>query len=260
MASGSASMAGSPSSARSSISIDSGRSLRRLPAERQQVADQPGTAASGTLDLRRQLAQPLLALGQAGVDQLHVAQDHRQQVVEVVGHAARQAAERLQLLDLPQPGLEGALLGDVVADRDQLAGGQPEVGPHLDARRAVLAPHPVLAKPAVGSSDGLAHPIPRLRLGIEERQGVFGALDLLVGPTKRLLALPVPEHTTATLVERVDHHRRVLEDGAQALGATDEIRHPRGEFGRRRAGFVRAHGKPPVLVADGSRVQHGAGI
>ena len=66
----------------------------------------------GALDLRRQLVQPLLALWQAGADQLHVAQDHGQQVVEVVRHTAGQAPDavlQVRLTRRPSTAAAGVL-------------------------------------------------------------------------------------------------------------------------------------------------------
>ena len=52
-------------------------------------------------------------------ERLAVADDHRQQVVEVVGDAAGEPADRLHLLRLPELLLERPPLGDVHGHRDQ---------------------------------------------------------------------------------------------------------------------------------------------
>src|SRR5690606_25583593 len=77
--------------------------VRRLRLER--LAAREGEQALGELGpaLRRAdgVARELAALGirrQTLLQDLHVAKDHGEQVVEVVRDAARQAADRLQLL------------------------------------------------------------------------------------------------------------------------------------------------------------------
>ena len=87
-----------------------------------------GGLLAGPADLR----QPLV--GRAGRDLVFrergEADDRSQQVVEIVGHAAGELADRFHLLCLPQVVLEAAALGDVASDCV-----------HRD-RRAVPALHP----------------------------------------------------------------------------------------------------------------------
>ena len=60
---------------------------------------------------------------------------------------------------------------------------------------------------------------PRLvfRVGIERAERVLERVDLLGRPAEPPLALPVPDLQRPVRRERVDHHRRVLEDGPEAL-------------------------------------------
>ena len=124
--------------------------LERLAArERQQGAGQLGAA----LDAVHGVLDALLDLGQAvgaARDQLQVAADDLQQVVEVVRHAAGQLADGLHFLGLLQRGLgaphglhPGQVGADVAAHRvDVLVVGRG--GPGQVAPAAVLAPIAVL--------------------------------------------------------------------------------------------------------------------
>ena len=85
--------------------------------------------------------------------QLAVADDRDEQVVEVVGDAARELADRLELLRLAQPVLERSLLGHVGEDPVPL-----RLAVLLEQCRlvadpddgAVLPPHPVLGAEEAG--------------------------------------------------------------------------------------------------------------
>ena len=79
------------------VEVDQRAGDRLAAAERQQLAGELGRAVGGLGDLQRVLARRLV-LGQARQHQVHVAADDRQQVVEVVGHAAGEPADRLHLL------------------------------------------------------------------------------------------------------------------------------------------------------------------
>ena len=70
-----------------------------LPAEGQQLAGQACCALPGFVDLF-QLFPERIVDPQFGERHYAVAIDHRQQVVEVVGHSARQASDRLHFLCL----------------------------------------------------------------------------------------------------------------------------------------------------------------
>jgi hypothetical protein len=100
---------------------------------------------------------------------LRVAADHGEQVVEVVGDATGEAADRLQALCLPQLFLELFALGDVATDR-------------LDAgRTAVFFDHPAChldldAAPVLGQQLVLVDG----RLDIVVDFPIAGALELFV--------------------------------------------------------------------------------
>ncbi len=71
-----------------------------LAAECEKLARERGGALAGGLDLHCEVPE-LAVLGQIEEHQLDVAGDHRQQVVEVVGHAAGEQPDGLHLLGLP---------------------------------------------------------------------------------------------------------------------------------------------------------------
>ena len=76
--------------------------LERLAAaEGQQLVGQLPAALGRAADLLERRALRVLQIA-AGQQQVAVAGDHGQQVVEIVGHAARQAAHGLHLLRLPE--------------------------------------------------------------------------------------------------------------------------------------------------------------
>src|SRR5205085_9356754 len=57
--------------------------------------------------------------GLVGQQQLRVADDDREKVVEIMGESAREAADSLHLLRVRELGLEPALLADVALDDRQ---------------------------------------------------------------------------------------------------------------------------------------------
>ena len=71
------------------------------PAEREQLAGKAGRAIGGLQNFFRVVA-PLVAFFQRLHEQLGVPANRHQQIVEVVRHAAREAADGLHLLRLPQ--------------------------------------------------------------------------------------------------------------------------------------------------------------
>ena len=90
-----------------------GPRLDRLPAaEGQELAGEVAGALGRAADLLE-----ILAVGTVGREveqhQIRVAENRRQDVVEVVGHAAGQGAEGVHLLRLPQLLFELLALGDV---------------------------------------------------------------------------------------------------------------------------------------------------
>ena len=110
------------------------------------VGEQPpgqlGGAGRRRFGLGDPALQPLVFLRRA-LDQLQVAEDHGQQVVEVVRDAARQLTDRLHLLRLQQVrrtlGRVATVDVDVLAgrDRDQLEGERAVAQRELDLLRLV---------------------------------------------------------------------------------------------------------------------------
>ena len=88
------------------------------PAEREQLAGQPRAA----LGRRQRVLGIALELGVVGAlgDDVEAADDHRQQIVEVVRDAAGELAQRLHLLALPQLLLRGLEFGDVARLEQQI--------------------------------------------------------------------------------------------------------------------------------------------
>jgi hypothetical protein len=101
-------------------------------AEREQLARERGRLRGGAGDLRELLAAV------AAREDLGVAGDHRQQVVEVVRDAAGEAADRLHLLRVAQPALEPLALADVVGEHERGAAAleRDPPGRDLDRRSA----------------------------------------------------------------------------------------------------------------------------
>ena len=94
-----------------------------LPAEGQELAGEAGGALRGLQDL---LELAPLRLARLAHQELGVPQDDAQRVVEVVGDAPGQAADRLHLLRLQQLRLEAPVLGDVLEGHSHAVAGQRE--------------------------------------------------------------------------------------------------------------------------------------
>ena len=92
------------------------RGLQHLPAaEGEQLAGQDRRPLGGGRDLP---SAPARELGSSRFEQLfRVAADHGEQVVEVVGDAAGEAADRLQLCAWRSCSSSCLALADVAADR-----------------------------------------------------------------------------------------------------------------------------------------------
>ena len=115
--------------------------LQGLPArEGEQLAGQLGGAVGGVGDGVGVAGAPLLAEARPA-QQVHRAADHRQQVVEVVGHPAGELADRLQLLGLAQ-----RVLGVVQRlGLEPVAGDVPAADIELVALRHRHPGHPAIA-------------------------------------------------------------------------------------------------------------------
>ncbi len=207
-----------------------------LPAEGQQLVDQGAGLRAGAQDALEVAAG--VAGGQVAAQQLAVAHDHLQEVVEVVGDAAGQAADRLHLLGVLHLALEAPLLGDVLHQGDHqghLAIG-PEQGQLLDIHHVAgggeLAHRPVAAQRLAGAGDEEVVP------GVGARD--VGGKDLGIGAAHHLgggqagdgLHGPVPEHVTQVLPRVLG----VDPDGQQGEELGEEVA---GQFGRERGGAGR---------------------
>ena len=91
-----------------------------FPAKHQQLPAQRRGALAGGSDLGDQLVQCVVRR-QLADEHVAVPVDHREEVVEIVRHASRQAADRLQLLRLQQPGLHLQPLGYVAGHSQYFA-------------------------------------------------------------------------------------------------------------------------------------------
>ena len=107
------------------VEVEHLRHQHLTAAEGQQLARQRGGAIGGALDALQQ-PPPRRMVQAFGAERLGVAADHLQQVVEVVGHAAGQPAERADLLRAPQ------LLGQIVVGAERVGG---DLAPALVAQR-----------------------------------------------------------------------------------------------------------------------------
>ncbi len=88
-----------------------------LPAEGQELAGERRRAVRGAVDLQH-VEPALVVVADRPQQQLGVPDDGREEVVEVVGDAAGELADRLHLLRLPELFLQDLLLGHV-PDVDQ---------------------------------------------------------------------------------------------------------------------------------------------
>ena len=166
-----------------------------------------------------------LALG------LGAAEDHGEQVVEVVGDAPGQPSDAVQLLRLEEEFLGPDRLGDVPDVHHH----RPDVGVV-----AKVAGHPVddpvppvpVAHPGPvrrGGSRPGRHAAPEGRgdavavVGMDEREGVR-AHHLAFAPAQHLRGGPAPELDVALAVHEQQHVARVLEEGPEpALAALHRL-------------------------------------
>ena len=152
------------------VEIDDAR-LGDLPArEAEELPGQRRAALGGVADAAEVLVRRVVAF-ELGAGHLDVAEDGRQQVVEVVGDAAGEAADALHLLGLQELRFEPLALGDVLhhaEHADRLAAivgvGLPLRGhpPRLVVRRVrvgdgVVADHPELDVERQALGDGVPH-------------------------------------------------------------------------------------------------------
>ena len=102
------------------VQVDDARLEHLLAAEGEELPRQVGRAMRGLVDLGQLHPRRVLRLQPSG-GELRVAQDGRQQVVEVVGDAAGQPSHRFHLLRLAELLFDGAALRHVPRVDDQPA-------------------------------------------------------------------------------------------------------------------------------------------
>src|SRR5262249_35000876 len=107
-----------------------------LAAERQQLLRQPGGPLTRFLDLR-QIRPARIAFERVRQQQLRVAEDRREQVVEVVGDAAGQAADALDLFRLQKALFDMTAFCDVAGDAQMPLGLNARAVAALDEARPV---------------------------------------------------------------------------------------------------------------------------
>ena len=117
------------------VDVEQRRLQHLLPAERQQLPGQRRGAVAGLLDLLG-IAPQRVVVAQLPQQDLGVAADGLDQVVEVVGDAAGEAADRLHLLHALQTdlALEQPFLGDLAQD-----GRREDVAERLQERQVLRA-------------------------------------------------------------------------------------------------------------------------
>ena len=240
------------------VEIDDAR-LDDLPArEQQQLAGQGGGALAGALDLleRRPVRMRRRDLAE---DDVGVALHDGEQVVEVVRDAAGEPADRLHLLRLQELLLELLALGDVDADcprrplrQRALAG---DVRPGDGPLRAVLAGDRQLpvAELHARQRHVAAHPRPLEGVRDEAMDEADVGEHLVGGEAGDALALLVPEHEVALVVERGHQHRHVLDDRLQAAAARAQ-----GLLGQPRVADVADDADEPRRRAVGGALDGGA--
>ena len=143
-----------------------------LAAEREQLPRQRARSLGGLADLLDVF--PLRLAGGAVLEQqLAVAQDHRQEIIEIVRHASRQPPHRLHLLCLDQLLLELALVRHIAHERFVVvdrACGRPDGADaqlHRDAPAILPLPGRLhLVVLAIGVGVAIEQPLPLRGIGI----------------------------------------------------------------------------------------------
>src|SRR2546422_92046 len=191
-----------------------------LPAERQELARQVRRPDRRLLDLLR--LRVLRVVGtERPAQEIHGAEDGGEQVIEVVGDAAGQAAHGLHFLGLAQPLLERALVRHVLDDELE-ALERPVRGPHwatVQAHRDNAA----VPTPPDDLFDGGAELLATLEdAGARRGVHVHVASDV---DLEQLFRRPVPKHREEGRVHHqelavpgrsIDTVRRVLHETAVA--------------------------------------------
>ncbi len=203
------------------VQVEWNRGDHLLAREGQELAGQVPGPLPGGVDLGDVLLVHLLPGGAILLHGLGAAQDHRQEVVEVVRDPSRETTDALQPLRLPVLLLELLVLGHVAQVHDQR--------PHRRVAEEVPA-GPLQASPAGPLAlrphgDPLARdgPLEQPGQGVRERHLVVGAdlVDealpehLLLAPAQRLGRARAPEGDLPGGVEQHDQVGGALDEGPE---------------------------------------------
>ncbi|MNK89562.1 hypothetical protein D3C87_1095760 [compost metagenome] len=200
---------------------------QRLPAGKgQQARREHGAALRGP---ERPVHDPAHVGRQvvARLQQLQVAEDRRQQVVEVVRDAARELAQHFHLLRLPHLPFERAALALVAVQRDEAARRHGVVahGQHLAVvEQVVVAPPLCVGRPQqVDGGAAVGQRRQRRAQRVERRAG----MDRLRGQAQQRGEARVPGHQAAFGVERAQAVVDAVEHRAQQAPLLRNVRaHP----------------------------------
>ena len=197
--------------ARTSSGIAVGRRVSAGLRKRQQLSCQQSGPLRQVNDVLQKLAQRRrqvrLAQAQSGI-----AVDARQQVVELVSHAARQRADRLHLLSLTQLTLELVVGRHVALDADEVRQALLGVEDGRDGQRrleqaAILAAVGQFALPALAVEDGAPHFLIQL-----------GRMAAALEQVRRMAAQFV-----AAVTGQIDEGLVDVEDAAAQVGNHDAV-------------------------------------
>ena len=145
---------------------------------------------------------------QLRLEQLEIAEDHGQQVVEVMRHAAGELAHRLHALGLQQDRLLLAFGGRVVDEHEatQRAAAAADNGALDDRGGKQLAR--LAAEP---SGMGLGSGLRRCGAGVEEAHAALGILEQARHALAQHLGLGIAEHARERRVDQPDRRGRVAD-------------------------------------------------
>ena len=211
------------------VAVDLDRAKHLPPAERQQALRQFGAALAGLPISSASCFRSCRAFS-CSLEKFGIADDHGQQIVEVVGDAAGELADGLHLLRLDELLLGALALGQIVDDADEnrlavllrLADRQV----HREGR-AVLALADHLAADADDLASAGAVIIVEIAIVLVAIRRRHQHLDVLADD----LARPIAEQRLAGRIEHQDTPRGVDQDHAVDRGRRPPHRYRHGLVG-----------------------------